>query len=222
MGDLDDTAYGQERPIREVMFTKAFAVGKYEVTFSEWDFCAASGGCERYRPSDALWGRGQRPVINVSWQQASAYTEWLSQYTGQNYRLLSEAEWEYVARAGSKEVFPSGRKEGQLCRYGNVRNGSCVRGTTLPVGQFDANAFALHDLMGNAAEWVADCWHDNYDGAPKDGSVWRDGGDCSRHVLRGGYWASPHRYSRSAARTWYLPTGHAFNAIGFRVAKTLN
>ncbi|MBM3540084.1 MAG: formylglycine-generating enzyme family protein, partial [Alphaproteobacteria bacterium] len=170
-----------EGPQRVVTIARAFAVGKFEVTFDQWDACTAGGGCDRYRPGDVGWGRGSRPVINVSWTDAKAYVEWLGRKAGKSYRLLSEAEWEYAARAGTTTAWSCGSSESCLAaagwHYGNSG------GRTQAVGTKSANAFGLHDMHGNVWEWVEDCWHDSYAGAPSDGSAWTTGGDCGRRVL---------------------------------------
>ena len=185
--------YDNEGPQHRVTIIDAFAVGKYEVTFEEWDACVSAGGCGGYRPDDEGWGRGRRPVINVSWEDAQRFVEWLREETGEPYRLLSEAEWEYVARAGTSTPFHTGgtistsqaNYDGNYT-YGNGREGE-YRERTVPVGSFGANAFGLHDVHGNVWEWVEDCWNDSYRGAPSDGSAW-ERGDCSSRVYRGGSW----------------------------------
>ena len=214
-----------EGPRHRIRIGEAFAVGKYEVTFGEWDACVADGGCGGYEPDDERWGRGDRPVVNVSWEDAKSYVRWLSRETGKRYRLLSEGEWEYVARAGTRTPFHTGgtistdeaNYDGRDA-YGPGRKG-VYRGKTLRVGLFPANGFGLHDVHGNVWEWVEDCWNDNYRGAPGDGSVW-ESGNCSRRVLRGGSWISLPRYLRSADRNWFR-SGDRNNFFGFRVARTL-
>ena len=185
-------------------FGRPFAVGVYEVTFGEWDACESGGGCGGYRPSDEGWGRGRRPVMNVSWNDAKAYVGWLSRKTGEKYRLLSDAEWEYVARAGTTTHFwwgdGVGRNRANCTGCGSRWDGK----RTAPVGSFSANPFGLHDVHGNVWEWVEDC----------------DEGDCSRRVLRGGSGDSAPRLLRSAFRVGYT-TGLRLNVIGFRIARTL-
>ena len=208
-----------ERPVHEVTIVRPFAVGVYEVTFAEWDACVSDGGCGGYRPSDNSWGRGVRPVINVSWDDAQAYVAWLSRKTGEAYRLLSEAEWEYVARAGTTTRYWWGRGIGENrancdgcgSRWDNER--------TAPVGSFSPNAFGLQDVHGNVWEWVEDCWNESYNGAPSNGSAW-ESGECSRRVLRGGSWFGEPGDLRSALRIRYS-TGDRFSSFGFRVARTL-
>ncbi len=215
-----------EGPQRTVTIARAFAVGRFEVTFAEWDACVADGGCNGYRPSDEGWGRGNRPVINVSWNDAQAYVQWLSNRTGKRYRLLSEAEWEYVARAGTTTAYPWGSSAShEFANYG--KDGCCdglAQGrdrwvNTAPVGSLPANRFLLHDMHGNVAEWTEACSNESYAGAPSDGSAWRSG-ECSRRVLRGGSWVSYPQNLRSARRNRNDPSNrNDFN--GFRVARTL-
>ena len=215
-----------EGPVHRVTIGKAFAVGVYEVTFAEWDACRRAGGCS-HSPGDGGWGRGNRPVIRVSWEDAQEYVAWLSRKTGERYRLPSESEWEYVARAGTTTPFHYGptvsaeqaNYDGRYT-YGSGRKGR-YRMRTVPVGSFPANAFGLHDVHGNVREWVEDCWHADYDGAPSDGSAWMRGGDCGRRVLRGGSWLFDPRSMRSASRYRYAAGLWNIN-VGFRVARTLN
>jgi formylglycine-generating enzyme required for sulfatase activity len=198
---------------RNVAIATPFAVGKFEVTFEEWDACVAQGGCS-HRPDDRGWGRGRQPVMNVNWDDAQAYVAWLSRKTGKPYRLLSEAEWEYAAQAGS----------GREARGANQANcGGCGSRwdgrQTAPVGSFAANAFGLHDMLGNVWEWTADCWNESHAGAAADGSM-RLSGDCSRRVPRGGSWGNFPESTRSAFRSWSTSVSRGdFN--GFRVARTL-
>ena len=215
-----------EGPVHRVTIPAAFAVGKYEVTFSEWEACVAGGGCDGHRPGDGGWGRGQRPVIDVTWKDARSYVGWLSRKTGKQYRLLSEAEWEYSARAGTTGPFHFGSTistdqanyDGDGT-YGSGREG-VDRRKTVPVGSFPANGFGLHDMHGNVWEWVEDCRHDSYLGTPSDGSAWTTGGECSKRVLRGGSWINVPRVLRSADRNW-SSTGNRYISVGFRVSRTL-
>ena len=207
-----------EHPVHQVTIPQALAVGKYEVTFGEWDACVSGGGCSR-RPGDQGWGRGRRPVINVSWDDAQSYVRWLSSQTGATYRLLSEAEWEYAARAGSSTAYSWGNQIGS----GRANCGGCGSQSdgsqTAPVGSFSANGWGLHDMHGNVWEWVQDCWNGSYNGAPSNGGAWQQG-ECSRRVLRGGSWSSYSGYLRSADRNRYT-TGDRNYFNGFRVARTL-
>ena len=204
-----------EGPVHRVTIVRAFAVGVYEVTFAEWDACVSGGGCGGYRPADEGWGRSRRPVINVSWEDTEGYVEWLSRKTGQTYRLLSESEWEYAARAGTTGRYHWGNRiTPARANYGQNK------GRTVEVGSYSPNGFGLYDMHGNVWEWVADCYSESYEGAPSDGSVW-EAGDCSKSVLRGGSWDGRPRYLRSALRNWFT-TGGRGDSAGFRVARTLN
>ena len=208
-----------EMPIHRVTIGEPLAVGKYEVTFAEWDACVADGGCYGHRPDDAGWGRGNRPVMNVDWNQAQTYTMWLSEKTGKVYRLLSEAEWEYVARAGSETAYSWGNEIGR----NRANCGGCGSRwdgkQTAPVGSFGANGFGLHDVHGNVWEWVQDCWNGTYAGAPADGSAWEQG-DCNARVVRGGSWNIFPWYLRSASRAGTLFVDRDYR-LGFRVARSL-
>jgi formylglycine-generating enzyme required for sulfatase activity len=197
-------------PQRNVTIAQPFAVGKFEVTFAEWDACVAASGC-KHRPGDEGWERGRRPVINVSWHDTKEYVVWLSRKTGKTYRLLSEAEWEYTARAGTTTYQAFGDEIGRSqARY--------YASKTAEVGSFPANKFGLHDLHGNVREWVEDAWHPNYQGAPSDGSVWQ-GGNTTYRVLRGGCWYDSPVSIRSDSRGKSPPDSRNFG-IGFRVART--
>ena len=220
MGDLQGGGVGVEKPVHTVTIGQPFAVGKYEVTFSEWDACVSAGGCNGYRPDDKGWGRGNRPVIYVSWKDAQQYVAWLSRKTGKRYRLPSEAEWEYAARAGTTTKYFWGNGVGR----NNANCDGCgsewdARETAL-VGSFGANAFGLHDMHGNVWEWVKDCWNNSYAGAPSDGSVWTSG-ECSRRIRRGGSGGSEPRNVGSADRSRDA-TGRRDNSSGFRIVRTLN
>ena len=221
MGDLAGAGGNDERPVHEVTIAVPFAVGKYKVTFAEWDACVAGGGCT-HRPDDRGWGRGTRPVIKVSWEDAQEYVRWLSRKTGKSYRLLSEAEWEYVARAGSTTKYPWGDDIGTNKANCNGCGSQWDNKRTAPVGSFEPNAFGLFDTAGNVWEWVKDCWNENYNGAPGDGSAWTSG-DCNRRVVRGGSWYGNPRGIRSANRSG-LDTGvrGSYFSFGFRVARTLD
>ena len=215
-----------EGPLHRVSIAEAFAVGVHEVTFREWEACRRDGGCS-HSPGDRGWWRGDRPVINVSWIDAKEYVRWLSRKTGAEYRLLSESEWEYAARAGTTGPFHFGSTispeqanyDGRF-RYGSGRKGR-NRERTASVDSFFANAFGLHAVHGNVWEWVEDCWHDGYSGAPSDGRAWTSGGDCGIRVLRGGSWDDRPGLLRSASRDWHT-TGYRNDDVGFRVATTLD
>ena len=207
-----------------------FATSRYEVTRGQFAaFVSAtgydvSGGCQ-WEPGswrDQDWQGDDHPVVCVNWHDAQAYVKWLREMTGHPYRLPSEAEWEYAIRARTKTRFHWGYRAPDLCRYEN--SGDCDDGweRTAPVGSFKANRFGLYDMAGNVSEWVEDCWHENYEGAPQDGSAWTKGGDCDRRVQRGGSWGSSlPRHRRSADRDESEVEFRYFR-IGFRVARSLN
>ena len=210
-----------EGPQHRVTFAAPFALGKYPVTFAEYDhFCVETG---REQPPDQSWGRGRRPVINVSWDDATAYCAWLGEQTRQAYRLPSEAEWEYACRAGTTTPFWTGATisteqanyDGNYT-YGSGRKGE-YREQTTPVDAFAANPWGLHDMHGNVWEWCEDLWHDNYQGAPADGSAWLQGKDAGR-VVRGGSWGGVPEVLRAAFR-FRDDTGVRDDDLGFRVCQ---
>ena len=220
-----------EKPVHEVSFAKPFALSMYEVTFEDYDKFTYPNQVD-----DQGWGRGRRPVINVSWDDATEYAAWLSTQTGKRYRLPTEAEWEYAARAGSITMYHFGNSASHLCRYGNyldaslrrdylehdVEKDSCFDGVgegTAEVGRYEPNSYGLHDMHGNVNEWVEDCWNDNYAGAPGDGSA-RTSGDCRWRVIRGGSWSDMSWILRSAGRI-EDSRSHRFRYIGFRLAQDL-
>jgi formylglycine-generating enzyme required for sulfatase activity len=211
----EDTIY--EKPVHRVVIPNAFAIGRREVTFDEWDLCVAAGAC-KYRPDDRGWGRGNRPVIDVSWDDAHDFVSWMTQKTGKKYRLPSEAEWEYAARAGTESPFWWGR----TLIKGSANCEDCgdapLRKTT-PAQSFRPNGFGLFDVAGNVAEWVEDCWNNNYRGAPADGTAWTSG-QCLQRSLRGGSFASKSTFARSPARFMY-DRDVRYYANGFRVARDL-
>ena len=208
-----------EKPVHWVHIEQPFAKSKHEVTFAQWDACVLGGGCGGHRPDDEGRGRGNRPVINVSWDDAQFYVKWLSGQTGHGYRLPTEAEWEYAARAGTATAYSWGNDVGR-----NLAN--CLHcgsqwddESSAPVGSFPSNAFGLHDMHGNVMELTQDCWNKSYAGAPAGGSAWRSG-NCSKRVLRNGSWFHSRRTLRSAYRDGISP-GVRSHLIGFRVARTL-
>jgi formylglycine-generating enzyme required for sulfatase activity len=215
--DMGAAATPFDRPVHRVTLAEPFAMSRNEITFDDWDKCVAAGGC-RFKPDDRGWGRGDRPVINVSWSDAKEYAAWLGQKTGKPYRLPSEAEWEYAARGGTKTPFYWGTQVG--ARMANCRD--CQTGEpvqTLSVGSFPPNPFGLNDMAGNAAEWLEDCWNESYKGAPSDGSAWANG-SCSLRALRGGSFDAQSAYLKSAARFRY-DSDVRFFGNGFRVARKL-
>ena len=207
-----------EGPQRKVSLSRAFAVGKFEVTFGEWDACMAEGGCA-HKPNDNGWGRGRQPVIAVSWQDAQAYVTWLSKKTGKPYRLLTEAEWEYAARAETSTRYPWGDAPGSNLANFEDSGGRWSFKQTGPVGSFAANGFGLHDMIGNVWEWTQDCYNKNYKGAPVDGRAW-ESGNCGVRVVRGGSWFSSADFARVANRIWGEPADRD-SFLGFRLARTL-
>jgi formylglycine-generating enzyme required for sulfatase activity len=211
--------HSNESPQHTVTVAKPIAVGRFAVTFDEWDACVADGGCFGYKPSDEGWGRGRRPVINVSRDDATAYMAWLYRKTGKPYRLLTEAEWEYAARAGTTTAYYWGDDIGK----GNANCKGCGSQwdakQTSPVGSFKPNAFGLYDMAGNVLQWVQDCYHDNYNGAPTDGSEWTSE-DCSSRVVRGGSWNGDPQVLRAANRNRLTTVGRS-SVLGFRVGRTL-
>jgi formylglycine-generating enzyme required for sulfatase activity len=212
-----------EGPQRKVQI-RSFALGKTEVTFDEYDRFADATG--RKRPDDQSWGRGSRPVINVSWNDAVAYAEWLSGETGKSYRLPSEAEWEYAARAGMPTPFSTGtcitteqaNYDGNFDYAGCGANTGVYRQKTVTTGSLPPNPWELHEVHGNVWEWVQDCYVDSYKGAPSDGAP-RVSGTCKYRVFRGGSWNFIPRYVRSASRNFNAPVTRNF-IIGFRLART--
>jgi formylglycine-generating enzyme required for sulfatase activity len=200
-------------PQHRVKFARQFAVGEFALTFDEWDACVADGGCNGYRPGDAGWGRGRLPVINVSWDDAKAYAAWLAKKTGKPYRLLSEAEREYITRAGTTTPYwwGSSISTSQANYYGSSR--------TVTVDSFAPNPWGLYQVHGNVMEWVEDCYNASYAGAPTDGSAWTSG-DCSRRVVRGGSWVDGWRDLSSASRDAYSTTVQS-DSLGFRIGRTL-
>lgn len=202
-----------EGPQREVS-VGMFAISKYEITFSQWDACLAGGGCNEFSPVDYGWGRGDRPVVGISWEDAQAYLDWLnSQAGGIHYRLVTEAEWEYAARAGGATPYPTGTRI-------SAQQATFQRARTTPVGEHDANAFGVFDLTGNVAEWVEDCYVANYTGAPLDGAAVQPD-VCARRVYRGGSYLDRVQGMRVAARRAGQP-GQRAQGVGFRVARTLS
>jgi formylglycine-generating enzyme required for sulfatase activity len=207
-----------------------FALAQTEVTFDEYDRFAQA--TQRALPNDAGWGRGTRPVINVSWVDATAYAEWLSKRAGEDYRLPSEAEWEYAARATTETPFSTGNcisvQQANFDHRFQDAYGACSSaadqflGSTRPVGSFAANPFGLRDMHGNVYEWVQDCYYEDYNGAPADGRARLEPGtgSCSRRVLRGGSWNLGAGFQRSANRSGQR-SEVTVNLLGFRLARTL-
>lgn len=207
-----------ERPQHEVTIAKPLAVSKFEVTFEEWDACVAAAGCPQLQDH---WGRGKMPVINVSWGGAKQFADWLSRLTGKDYRLLTEAEWEYAARGGTTSRYSWGDDPGNNNANCDGCGSQWDRQQTAPAGSFRPNALGLYDMHGNVWEWVEDNWHDDYRGAPTDGSAWLLGGDPSYRVIRGGSWRNDTDLIRAAVRV-KRDVNVQFDTLGFRVARSLN
>jgi formylglycine-generating enzyme required for sulfatase activity len=245
--------FADEGPQYAVTISTRLAVGKLAVTLDQFAaFVRETGydaGSQCYSWSGGNWtvvlGRswrnpgfpqnGSHPVVCVSFNDAKAYAAWLAKKTGKSYRLLSEAEWEYAARAGSTTRYPFGDNDDEFCRHGNGADRTVKKGMpdwtvlpcddghlyTAPGGTFRANAFGLHDMLGNAWQWMQDCYNPTYKDAPADGSA-STAGDCESRVLRGGSWASNPRHLRSAARIGNNPDVRGNSRVGFRVARTLD
>jgi formylglycine-generating enzyme required for sulfatase activity/uncharacterized caspase-like protein len=218
-----------EGPQQPITFGHSFAVGRSAVTFAEWNTCVAEGGCNAYRPGDYSWGSGKRPVINVSWEDAQAYVKWLSQKTGAPYRLLSEAEREYVTRGCTAscpstpfwfgaEISPDRANYDWRYSYAGSAKAQPPR-RTVATDVAEPNPFGLFQVHGNVREWVEDCWNASLSGVPRNGAP-RTTGDCASHVVRGGSWADEPKDLRSAKRTWEMKTERRAE-IGFRVARVL-
>ncbi len=226
MGAPDDefSRDESETPQVDVTIARPFAIGVYEVTYDEWAACLADGGCADYEPPDMGWGKGRRPVVNISYNDARAYVAWLSEKTSVQYRLPSEAEWEYAARAGTQTPFSVG-DEIRVAQanfnaqypYKNLP-AERFRSRTVDVGSFAANGFGLHDVHGNVWEWTQDCWRPDHAGAPTDGSA--VGGACSDRVLKGGAWNAGAWRIRSSHRKSAGQTERDFDT-GLRVARDL-
>ena len=253
MGDLSGEGGDSEKPVHSVTVS-AFRLGKHEVTVGQFRrFVEAAGyrtdaernadgnaGCRTYTGDGWDWTSGrswrnpgfsvgdEHPVVCVSWNDALAFVQWLREQTGKAFRLPTEAEWEYAARAGSSTEYHFGNSESQLCRYANhatsaedgYGNESCSDGVgkrTAVVGRYQPNSYGLYDMHGNVWEWAQDCWNDSYAGAPTDGSAWTLG-DCSLRVLRGGSWFVNPRFLRSAYRTRLTRSSRLY-LLGFRLAQ---
>lgn len=234
MGSVDGEAerLPNEGPVHTVTFAQPFAIGKYEITFDEWEACVVAKRCEAV--GDDGWGRGRRPVIYVNFEMAQGYAKWLSEKTGQRYRVPSEAEWEYAARGGAATPWFWGTDPKQACEFGNVGDESikeehpdwprhdCNDGfkKTAPVGSFKPNGFGVYDTVGNVWEWVEDCSNSSYEGAPSDGRAWLTG-DCVRRVDRGGGWYNKPQAVRSALRYAGDDPKRQNNTLGFRVVRSV-
>ena len=205
-----------EKPVREVTIARTFAMSTTEVTFDQWSLCVDEGACPS--PDDHKWGREARPVINITWGNAISFTKFLSKRTGHTYRLPTEAEWEYAARAGTRTRYWWGNKPGK--NRANCRKcGTEFHKRSAPVKSFKPNAFGLFDMNGNIWEWVQDCYWQNYQSAPTDSSP-RDNEDCRRRTVRGGSWYYIAKLMSSAYRTSFPPANASYN-IGIRLVREL-
>jgi formylglycine-generating enzyme required for sulfatase activity len=215
MGSNDRSS---EQPVHLVNINYDLAVGKYPVTFAQWDACYAAGGCRGPVRLDWGWGRDNRPVVGVSWEDAKQYTRWLSQITGKQYRLLSESEWEYAARAGSTTRYYWGNDIGQDNANCDGCGGQEKSKQTSPVGSFQPNKWGLYDMAGNVLNWVEDCWSNDYREVAGDGRAWTNE-PCAVRVLRGGSWFHKPDALTSSYRNWdRQQLRRSYN--GFRVART--
>jgi formylglycine-generating enzyme required for sulfatase activity len=216
MGTDGESGFQNGYPRHEVTIG-AFRMGKYEVTFDQYDAFARATG--RALPADEGWGRGDRPVIHVNWNDIHAFIDWLNQ-GGRRFRLPSEAEWEYAARGGTTTLYWWGDEPDASHANASANTGADQWEFTAPVGRFPVNPFGLHDVLGNVWEIVADCRHPTYDGAPTDGRAWIDS-DCDSRVVRGGYYGSIQRGMQVAARA---AAGEHFDSmgLGFRLAEDLS
>ena len=235
MGSHDNLPiHSHELPLHQVIINKPFAVGRFEITFDEWDICVSELGCA-YSPdhvgwpgsNNHGWERGNRPVFKVNWHHAQTYVQWLSRKTGQSYRLLTEAEWEYMARAGTTTTYSTGEtiseKQANFVGKSRARLSRDIRHSeikNLPVDRFPPNGFGIYNVHGGEAEWVQDCWPESYIGAPTDGSAWVTDSDCSSRVIRGGSWNNTYRDVRSSIR-WHRPRHQSSVSWGFRLARDI-
>lgn len=217
MGSSGSTRFAEERPRHKVTLKK-FAISKFEITASEYEKFATATG--KKIPDNLYLDKEIHPVIFVSWDDAYYYAKWLTEQTGHEYSLPSEAQWEYAGSAGKKSPYWWGYEE----EPGKAHCFGCGSGfdprKPAKIGSFSPNAFGLYDTAGNVAEWIQDCWHENYDGAPTDGTVW-EGGDCSYRVVRGGAYISPPNSLRSQKRDKYK-SEKTYDHIGIRIVRALD
>ena len=213
----EDERHRYEKPAHDVVIAKSFAIGRYELTFDEWEACFADGGCQK-NPDDHKWGRGRRPVMNISWHDAQEYLDWISKKTGHTYRFPTEAEWEYAARAGTRTAYSWGDEPGTT--KANCR--TCaphISHQSYPVGKYEPNPWGLYDVHGNVWEWVEDCWNKTHAGAPADGSA-RSEGKCRYRVTRSGSWYYVSTNVRSGYRAKFIARAYSYG-IGLRPLREL-
>lgn len=209
----------QDSPPHLVVFAEPFAVARTELTFGQWRQCVRAGACNDL-PNASAAPADDLPVGGVSWPQARVYVDWLSAMTGRTYRLLSEAEWEYAARAGSTTRYAFGDDDAVLGDYAWFRGNAGK--SAMPVATQSANAWGLHDMHGNLAEWLEDGFHASYVGAPADGSAWVQGGAPTRRMIRGGSYKDLPAQLRASQRVGGTDDGRIYAQVGFRVARSLN
>ena len=212
MGDLSGTGDADELPVHTV-YVDSFELMEHELTYAQWDACVQAGACASLSSDQGSGFRELRPVTNVNWNQLQNYIDWLNQQTGSGYRLPTEAEWEYAARAGSTNQYHWGNTH--QCALADLNN--CNSTGTSEVKSYPANDWGLFDMHGNAWEWVQDCARNNYNGAPDNGSEWVGNAGCSR-ILRGGGWDSTAAQGRISFRNW-MPPNQAAPSSGFRLAR---
>ncbi len=214
----DAAGVASEQPVRAVLIRKKLAFSRTEITWDQWLACVEGGGCTRL-PDDHKWGKGNRPIINITWEDATAFAAWLAKRTGKPYRLPSEAEWEYAGKAGTATRFWWGGEAGKMmanCRFcGSPFDGK----ESAPVASFPANPWGLHDMNGNIWEWVGDCWNPNHAGASAGGGV-REDGNCDRRVVKSGSWYYIARLMGAASRDSFPRDQFSYN-IGIRVIREM-
>lgn len=219
---IDPDAQGSEKPRREITVPNPIAIGITPVTFEQWDACVADAGT-RYKPEDSNWGRGPRPVINISWHDAEEYAGWLTRKTGARYRLLSEAEWEYACWAGVSQAdrYPWGADNGFRQLEHHAWYTANANSRTQPVGGRHPNAWGLLDMLGNVAEWVQDTYRPDLSVVPADAKPYQTAERGTSRVLKGGSWLDSPRAVRPSARSCFQPDHRSYK-VGFRVAMELN
>ena len=208
----------EAKPYHKVSIPTPFAVGRYPVTFDEWDECVSEGGCRGYQPVASPDEKHLFPVTDVNWDDVESYINWIAKKTGKKYRLLTEAEWEYIARAGSSAYYYWGdaMEDGRINCCGEHPIEKMTK-----VGALPPNAFGVYDTLGYIWQWTEDCWHATYDRAPTDGSSWEVDGDCKLRVMRGGDYQSPSHIASLSDRN-FAPIAYRWYSVGFRVARTID
>ena len=213
-----DSRHKYEGPAHKRTIDKAFAIGIYEVSFDQWKVCFDEGACGTDFPDDHKWGMGNRPIMNITWHDTKMYLDWISKKTGKTYRLPTEAEWEYAARAGTQTEYWWGDEIGKA--RANCRDcGLKISHQSEPVDSFEPNPWGLYNVHGNVWEWTEDCWNKTYDGTPTDASAWLEG-DCRQRVMRSGSW---YYFSKNLRSAWRAKNHSKVKSygIGFRVVREL-